>query len=164
MDWFSIADDFFDNSSVSAFLGAAAAFLLVYLTDLRRKSRKKKTLRETIGSALALGKRKHASVTANRDLLRDRDTIHPGEIQAFPLSMIDALLLDLYDEVPHDERSAMEALVFRMRAIRLAPPFGGTTSSTMIALGRLLKMPSPARSKSSKYVRLFFTCLPFESR
>ena len=117
MDWISVIADFFNNSSVSAFLGAAAAFLLVFLTDLRRKSKRRCTLRVTLAGALNSGKRKHQWISNNRSLFRDQDRIHPGDIQSFPVALIEALFLDLYDEIPHDERLSMESLLFRMRAI-----------------------------------------------
>lgn len=117
MEYFSITADFLNIGSVSAFMGALAAFLLVAFTDQRRRSKRLKTLRESLQGTLELAKRKADSVSKTRDLLGKHDTLNPGEVQTFPVGMLEALLVDLYSEIPQAERASIDALLFRMRAI-----------------------------------------------
>lgn len=115
MDWAAI-EQFFNNQSVGAFLGAFAAFFLVMLNDWRRDRRKVRNLRAEIEMNLAHAKAKLETVRSNRLLMRDHNQVMPAPILKFNTALVRQLSTEVLDRLTLDQRRAIEALCYTMEA------------------------------------------------
>ena len=97
MDWLACLEKFFNNQSVGAFIGAAAAFALVVLNDWRRDLRKVRNIKGEVEMNLGLARSKLETVRRNRDAMRAANQIIPAPILKFNTTLIRelaALVLD----------------------------------------------------------------------
>jgi hypothetical protein len=105
-----------NNSSVAAFLGAFCAFLLVVLTDARRKGRRRQAFQLLLVDAVGQAARTRPAVLKIQDLLKSKDTIQPGAVRKFPVPELTALKLEIYEAFSAPQISALESLLFLMQA------------------------------------------------
>lgn len=106
-----------NNASVAAFVGAFAAFLLVFATDRRRRYRNRAIVRQLVASSLNLSQRKLETVQMNLAMVREDNRITDAQIMAFPVKAMDDYSLQVLDILKVDEKQALDILVYWMSAI-----------------------------------------------
>jgi hypothetical protein len=109
-------NDFFSNSSVSAFLGAFFAFALVIIIDRRRLYRKRTVLRNVISDNGDHARFKLDSVQRNLALV-NAGQITPAPIMDFPVLAIQQLQLEVTDILSANHNQAISALLYWMTEI-----------------------------------------------
>jgi hypothetical protein len=109
--------DFFNNQSVSAFLGAFAAFLLIAVNDWRRERRKVKTLRAEIEVNRADALAKLETARRMRILLRKHNSVAPAPVLRFNTTFTRQLAAEVLHHLSIDQRRAIEGLCYTMEAI-----------------------------------------------
>jgi hypothetical protein len=108
--------DWLNNASVSAFIGAFVAFILVILTDARRRRRKLHQLRILIADCREHAVRKLETVKTNLEMLRENRFV-PAPIMRFPVDSIRQLRPEVIDLIKSDENRSIDALFYWMEAI-----------------------------------------------
>lgn len=116
MDWLVAAEKLFNNQSVSAFLGAFAAFVLVVLNDRRRERRKVRNVRAEIEVNLSNAQAKLETVRRNRTFMREHNRVTPAPILRFNVQLIRQLAAEVLDRLTIDQRRALDALCYTMEA------------------------------------------------
>ncbi len=116
MECLAAVERFFNNQSVSAFLGAFAAFVLVVLNDRRRDRKKVRNLRAEVEMNLAHAKGKLETVRGNRALMREHNRVMPAPILKFNVALIRQLATEVLDRLSLNQRRAIEALCYTMEA------------------------------------------------
>jgi hypothetical protein len=116
MDWLVYIEKVFNNQSVGAFVGAAAAFMLVALNDWRRDLRKVRNIRGEIEMNLGLARSKLETVRKNRDALRTHNKVIPAPILKFNTTLIRELAALVLDRLTPDQRRAIEGICYNMEA------------------------------------------------
>ena len=116
MDWFRYIENFFNNQSVGAFIGAFSAFALVVLNDRLRDARKVKNISSEIEMNLAHAKGKLDSVRSNRTLMKEQNRVMAAPILKFNIMLIRQLAAEVLSQLSLDQRRAIEALCYRMEA------------------------------------------------
>lgn len=114
---FHVIDVILNNQSISAFLGAFFAFLLVALNDYRRDRKKIKNLRAEIEINLFLAKDKLESVRSNRAILEKNNQVIPARIMRFNTALIHQFSTDILNYLTIDQRRAIGALCYLMEEI-----------------------------------------------
>ncbi|MFW5454621.1 hypothetical protein [Thioalkalivibrio sulfidiphilus] len=109
-------EEFFANASVSAFVGAFSAFVLVIITDRRRLYRKRKVLRNVISDSGDHARFKIDSVERNMELVQ-AGKITAAPIMRFPTETIRALQVEVIDILDANRNQAISALLYWMAAI-----------------------------------------------
>ena len=107
--------DWLNNASVSAFIGAFVAFILVILTDARRR-RKLRQLRLLIADNREHALRKIETVKTNLEMLRENRFV-PAPIMRFPVESIRQLRPEVIDLIKSDENRSIDALFYWIEAI-----------------------------------------------
>lgn len=110
----SIIDRLLNNQSVAAFIGAGAAFLLVWFNDIRRERRKVKNIRSEIEMNQSLASAKLESTRRMRDSVRHHNEVIPAPILPFNTVLIRQLTAEVLSRLTLDQRRAVEALCYRM--------------------------------------------------
>ena len=108
--------EWLNNASVSAFIGAFVAFILVIFTDARRRRRKLSQLRILVGDNREHALRKLETVKTNADMLRENRFV-PAPIMRFPVDSIRQLRPEVIDLIKSDENRSIDALLYWMEAI-----------------------------------------------
>ncbi len=103
-----------DNGSVSAFLGAFFAFLLVVATDRRRAKRKVRAIAAEIELNIALSSVKIDALRGMRADLKGRSAVHGLPLLRFNTAQIRQLTSDVVDELTSEQRQCIEALCYMM--------------------------------------------------
>ena len=75
--------DFFKNPSVAAFIGAFAAFMLIFLTDKRRNKRKKQLVLQLLKNNYRLGEDKLWAINNIIETLKSKKQLIGGPLQPF---------------------------------------------------------------------------------
>lgn len=109
--------DILNNSSVSAFLGALAAYLLVFLTDSRRNSRRHKLVYRLVEASLRQAADKLVAVDRNREALSVRNQVIGAPFMVFSVDQIKALQMQVLDLLEANEKLSLDALCYSMSAI-----------------------------------------------
>lgn len=109
-------EEFFANASVSAFVGAFSAFVLVIITDRRRLYRKRKVLRNVISDNGDHAHFKIDSVERNLELVQT-GKITAAPIMRFPTETIRTLQFEVIDILDANQNQAISALLYWMTAI-----------------------------------------------
>ncbi|NQY26338.1 MAG: hypothetical protein HRT92_04085 [Piscirickettsiaceae bacterium] len=109
-------NDFFNNASVTAFLGAFFAFALVIVTDRRRLYRKRLVLRNVIADNGDHAHFKLDSVQRNLELV-STGNITPAPIMEFPVQAIQQLQLEVVDILNANQNQAISSLLYWMTEI-----------------------------------------------
>ncbi len=108
--------DFFANASVSAFIGAFAAFLLVIITDRRRLYYKRSILRNVISDNGDHARFKLDTVHRNKEIVQ-KGNIIAAPIMNFPTEVIRALQLEVIGILDANQNQAISSLLYWMSAI-----------------------------------------------
>jgi hypothetical protein len=108
--------EWLNNASVSAFIGAFVAFILVILTDARRRRRKLTQLRILIVDNREHAIRKVETAKTGAAMLRENRFI-PAPIMKFPVDSIRQLRPEVIDLIKSDENRSIDALLYWMEAI-----------------------------------------------
>ena len=108
--------EFFANASVSAFIGAFAAFILVVITDRRRLYRKRKVLRNVISDNGDHTRFKLDSVQRNIEIANNGKII-AAPIMKFQTEALHTLQLEVIDILDANQNQAITALIYWMTAI-----------------------------------------------
>ena len=109
--------DFLNSSSVSAFLGAFAAFLLVVVNDWWRERRKVKTLRAEIEVNRSIALDKLDTARRMRSRIREHNEITPAPVLRFNTQFTRQLAAETLHLLSLDQRRAVEGLCYTMEAI-----------------------------------------------
>ena len=109
-------NEFFTNASVSAFIGAFSAFVLVIITDRRRLYRKRSVLRNVISDNGDHARFKLDSVQRNMEFVQNGRIIS-APIMKFPTETIRTLQLEVIDILNANQNQAISALLYWMTAI-----------------------------------------------
>lgn len=109
--------DFFNNQSISAFLGAFSAFILVAANDWRRERRKIKTLRAEIEVNLADAKAKLETARRMRALMREQNSVMPAPVLRFNTKFTRQLASEILHHLSINQRRAVEGLCYTMESI-----------------------------------------------
>ena len=116
MDWLKCVGEVLNNQSFAAFIGAFAAFILVVMTDRRRERKKVRNIRGEIELNLALAHAKLETVRRNRNAMREANKVIPAPILKFNTVLIRQLSAEVLDRLSVDQRRAIEALCYTMKA------------------------------------------------
>lgn len=108
--------DFFANASVSAFIGAFSAFVLVVITDRRRLYRKRSILRNVVSDNGDLARFKLDFVQRNLEFAA-KDQITDAPIMAFATSAIQSMQFEVIDVLDANQNQGVSALLYWMSAI-----------------------------------------------
>ncbi|WP_415905396.1 hypothetical protein ACMXYW_04665 [Neptuniibacter sp. QD48_55] len=108
--------DVFDNASVSAFIGAFSAFLLVVITDRRRLYRRRSILKNVISDNGELARFKLDSVERNLKLVA-QGQISDAPIMAFPTSAVQGLQFEVVDVLDANQNQGVSVLLYWMSSI-----------------------------------------------
>ena len=127
--------ELFANASVSAFLGAFSAFVLVIITDRRRLYRKRSVLRNVISDNGDHAKFKVDSVERNLGFVKSGKII-PAPIMEFPVDTIRALQFEVIDILDANQNQAVSALIYWMTATDLQLARAVEKAEGVIALER----------------------------
>jgi len=114
-------ESFFNNASVSAFLGALFggifAVATVFVTDRLRDRRTVKTIRSEISIAHDHAKNKLETVRNMRRAMLERKQIIPGEVLRFDVGVIRELKARILHLLKPRQRQALDAVLFRMERV-----------------------------------------------
>jgi hypothetical protein len=124
---------FFSNPSISAFIGAFAAFALVILTDRRRLYRKRSVLRNMISDNGDHARLKLDTVQRNMELVT-LGKISDAPIMKFPTRAIEELQYDVADILDANSNQAISAILYWMHAIDEQFLIGATKASHIKAI------------------------------
>jgi hypothetical protein len=109
--------EFLNNGSIAAFVGAFSAFILIVLTDIRRRYRTKRLLRHLVSDNFDHARHKIESVRMNIALVRERNKIIAAPVMRFPVSSIRIMQHEVLDLLNANEKQALDALLYWMEAI-----------------------------------------------
>lgn len=109
--------EFLNNASVAAFFGAFSAFILVALTDIRRRYRDRTLLRLLIADNLDHAQKKLASIQMNRAMVTDDNNITDAPIMPFPTQSIRDYQLRALDVLGTKEKQSLDAIMYWMESI-----------------------------------------------
>jgi hypothetical protein len=110
-------ENFFNNQSVSAFLGAFAAFFLVVINDWRRERRKVACIKAEFDVCLGHSDAKIETVRRMLMLLTDHNQVSPAPVMPFNTTIIRQLTAESIDKLTIPQRSSIDAICYRMEAI-----------------------------------------------
>ena len=108
--------EFFTNASVSAFVGAFSAFVLVVITDRRRLYRKRTLLRNVVSDNGDHARFKLDAVQRNLELVGN-GRVSDAPIMKFPVHAIQQLQIEVIDILNANENQSISALLYWMTAI-----------------------------------------------
>ena len=109
--------DFFNNASVSAFVGAFAAFLLVALTDIRRAHRKKRTMKDLICDLGDLAQKKIETCRTNLAMIQEDNKFTTAPVMQFPTAPIKHIQLDVLYLLNANEKAGLDGILYWADAI-----------------------------------------------
>jgi len=107
-------DNFLNNASVSAFLGAVFAFFLVWLTDRRREHKKVSLIRSEVEHNLFHAEKKLKTARNSFIELRDKNIIAPGRPMRFNSQVLQRLMGEAIDNLSPEQRRTLDALCYTM--------------------------------------------------
>lgn len=116
MGCLSLLEQFFNNQSVGAFVGAFAAFMLVVLNDWRRDRRRVRSIRNEMKMNLAHAKGKLQTLRSNRAAMREHNKVMPSPIIKFNTGYIRQIAAEVLDSFSPDQRRAIDAICYTMEA------------------------------------------------
>jgi hypothetical protein len=125
--------EFLNNASVAAFIGAFAAFILVVLTDIRRRYRDRTLLRCLISNNLDIARKKLASIKMNRSILIEDNKITDAPFMPFSTQSIRDYQVRALDVLGTEEKQSLDAIMYWMESID-----GLIASATSIAIQLIL--------------------------
>ena len=141
-----------ENPSVAAFLGAFSAFLLVALTDWRRRRRIKQLLTFLVSDNLDLARRKTETVQTNIDLVRQDNKITCAEIMRFPTQSIKDYQFQILDMLSANQKQGLEALVYWMEAIDRLLESATKEAGEVVDLAKINGPDDVRASKAKSYL------------
>lgn len=103
-----------DNSSVSAFLGAAFAFLLVVAYDLWRDRRKLETITRAVSNNVEHATAKLETVRRLRNMIRDQNRVQPAQVLPFDVEAIRSKAVGIAHHFSGERSRALEAVCWRL--------------------------------------------------
>jgi hypothetical protein len=109
--------DFFKNPSVAAFIGAFAAFMLIFLTDKRRNKRKKQLVLQLLKNNYRLGEDKLWAINNIIETLKSKKQLIGGPLQPFDVQQIKTLGLEILDLFNPDEQNTLNTICFHLKEI-----------------------------------------------
>lgn len=109
--------DFLNNASVSAFLGAFAAYFLVAFTDWRRRHQKVKLLNLRVQINQELAQAKLETARTNIALIQEDGRFMPSPVMRFPAEDVRVLQREALDMLTAPQLHALDALIYWMEAI-----------------------------------------------
>ena len=104
--------EFLNNGSVTAFVGAFAAFVLVMATDLRRRYRTRGLLRLLVSDNLDHARNKLEAVKMNRALFIEDRRITDAPIMRFPTQLIRDTQTQVLDLLSANEMQSTNVLLY----------------------------------------------------
>lgn len=108
--------DFFNNPSTAAFVGAFFAFLLVILTDWRRRLRKVHSIYKLIKMNLDVSQRKMEAVKNCQDHIK-KNKFLPTPIMKYPVKDIKNIEMQVLNQLKQDEKFALDTICFHYEEI-----------------------------------------------
>jgi len=109
--------EFLNNASVAAFIGAFSAFILVVLTDIRRRYRDRTLLRLLVSDNLDHARKKLASIQMNRAMVTDDNNITDAPFMPFSTQSIRDYQLRALDVLGTKEKQSLDAIMYWMESI-----------------------------------------------
>lgn len=109
--------DFLNNASVAAFVGAFCAFLLVAVTDLRRRYKLRKLLRYQVSDCEDHARKKQEAVQMNLALIKKDGRITDAPFMKFPTHGMRDYALQILDLLDANHKQGLDALLYWMEAI-----------------------------------------------
>lgn len=109
--------DFLNNASVSAFLGAFAAYLLVAFTDWRRRRKKVALLNRRVQINQELAQAKLETARTNISLIQEDGRFMPAPVMRFPADDVRILQREALDMLSASQLHALDALIYWMESI-----------------------------------------------
>lgn len=104
-------------AALGALLGASAAFMLVALSDMRRRYRERCVLRSLIADNIDLARRKRKAVTQNEALFKEEERITEAPLMLFSTHAIQDYKIRVLDVLAKNESACIDALIYWMEAI-----------------------------------------------
>ncbi len=112
-----VIGEILDNNSVSAFMGAVAAFLLVQLTDRRRLTRDHRSIKRLVRANHRQARDKLEAVERNIEALTEHNKVTASTFMRFATDEIKALEMRALDRLSAKEKLATDALCYQFSAI-----------------------------------------------
>lgn len=109
--------EFLNNTSVAAFVGAFSAFILVALTDIRRRYRDRSLLRCLVSDNLDHARKKLASIQMNRSMLTEDNKITDAPFMPFSTQSIRDYQVRALDVLGTKEKQSLDAIMYWMESI-----------------------------------------------
>ena len=109
--------EFLNNASIGAFAGAFLAFLLVVLTDWRRRCRIKNLLKYLVSDNLDHARQKNESVKTNIALIKEYNKITGAPFMQFQTQSIRDYQHQVLDLLNANEKQGLDALIYWMEGI-----------------------------------------------
>ncbi|ACL03162.1 hypothetical protein Dalk_1462 [Desulfatibacillum aliphaticivorans] len=106
-----------NNASVSAFIGAFSAFILVMLTDIRRRYRDRSLLRLLISDSGDHSQKKLTSVKMNREMVTENNNITDAPFMPFSTQSIRDFQVRALDVLGTQEKQSVDAIIYWMESI-----------------------------------------------
>lgn len=108
--------DYLGNASVSAFVGAFAAFVLVVANDWRRRRRKKKLLTFLVDDARTLARDKRQSVESRIELTQE-NKFSDAPMMKFQSAALSNHHHEVMDMLDANENQGLSAIIYWMESI-----------------------------------------------
>lgn len=109
--------NFFNNSSVGAFIGAFSAFLLVMLIDWIRRMQKKKLIARLIEINKDRAQYKIESVNMNQHQMTQNMELDPSPIMHFSIKDIRDIESQVLNQLKVPEKQALDSICYTMSKI-----------------------------------------------
>lgn len=142
-----------DNASVAAFVGAFAAFVLVFATDKRRRYRNRAIVRQLVKSCLDLAQRKLETVQTNLAMVNKDSRITDAPIMTFPIKAMEDYSFQVLDILKVEEKQALDILIYWMSATDGLLAHAATKASEVKTLSTIRELVAELTMAKEEYIR-----------
>ncbi len=106
-----------NNGTVAAFFGAFFAFLLVSVTDYRRRLRTKRLITHLVSDNIDLARLKSETIKTNLAMVKEDGNATGAEVMHFSVQSIRDCQFQVLDMLNSNQKQGLEALIYWMEAI-----------------------------------------------
>ena len=108
--------DFLKNPSVAAFIGAFSAFILIIVTDWKRRSRKVNSIYNLIEMNINVSQKKMEAVINCQNHIK-KNMFLPTPIMKYPVKDIKNIEMQVLNQLKQDEKFALDSICFYYESI-----------------------------------------------